>query len=281
MIVGEHIDFVKSIEIAQLALKHRPNRNQRQRIIALIYSPLVEDVAQLTALAKKAKKNSVAVDVVNIGVYENVEKLKTFIENVNSAENSHLVHVEIGAGSVADMVISSPINTAAMGNDNVGGAADNMGNVDPNMDPELAEAIRQSLEEQKQMLQAPEVKQEEKKEEKKEDEKQIESAPQEFAEGAEEMDEEEELKKAIMMSMLDKDAEGEEKSKPEVKKTDLEEELLKNQDFVSELIEGIPGISEDEKKKLIGSLDKKTESKTEGKEEEPKKEDKKEEPKKE
>lgn len=264
-----------------MALKHRPNRNQRQRIVALIYSPLLEDVAQLINLAKKAKKNSVAVDIVNIGVHENIEKLRTFIENVNNADNSHLVHVEIGAGSVADMVISSAINTAAMGNDNAGSMGNNMGNVDPNMDPELAEAIRQSLEEQKQMLQPVEVKKEEKTEEKREDEKKIEGAPQEFAEGEEEMDEEEELKKAIMMSMLDKDGEPEEKPKPEMKQVDLEQELLSNQAFVSSIIQELDlGFTEDQKKKAIDGLDKKTDSKTEDKEE-PKKEEKKEEPKKE
>eukprot|EP00826_Nyctotherus_ovalis_P011493 TRINITY_DN12990_c0_g1_i1.p1 TRINITY_DN12990_c0_g1~~TRINITY_DN12990_c0_g1_i1.p1 ORF type:complete len:288 (+),score=118.28 TRINITY_DN12990_c0_g1_i1:459-1322(+) len=286
MLVGEHIDFTKSIEIAQLALKHRPNRNQRQRIIAIVYSPLVEDEAQLVNLAKKAKKNSVAVDVVNIGVHENIDRLKAFAENVNNADNSHLVHVDIGAGSVADMVISSPINTAAMAN-NAGGMGDNMGNVDPNMDPELAEAIRQSLEEQKQMLQGTEAKEEKKQEDEKSP---AEAAPQEERENG--LTEEEELQQAILLSMQGKDDESapapqnpaeavapipteeKPKPKPEEKKVDLEAELLKNPDFVSELIEGLPEMTEDEKKKVISSLDKKDEKPSEGKDE-AKKEEKK------
>lgn len=238
----------------------------------------MEDIAQLINLAKKSKKNSVAVDVVNIGVYENIDKLKAFIENVNNADNSHLVHVDVGVGSVADMVISSPINTAAIGNANAGGMGGDMGNVDPNVDPELAEAIRQSLEEQKQMLQAAEEKKEENK---REDEKQVQGAPQENVEGEDEITEEERLQRAIMLSLEGREdepaqaqTETVDPNRTEEKKVDLEEELLMNQAFVSELIEGISGITEDEKNKVISSMDKKeekAETKKEEKKEEPKK----------
>jgi len=248
-------------------------------------------MGQLTNLAKKAKKNNVAIDIINIGVYENIDRLKAFIESVNNADNSHLVHVDLGAGSVADMVISSPINTVAAANNNAGAIGGDVGNVDPNLDPELAEAIRQSLEEQKQMLQGTEVKREESK---MEDGKEMHDAPQENIENDDEMTEEERLQRAIMLSLEgrnDEHAEAptetvevnrtEEKTekKEEEKKVDLEEELLKDQDFISELIEGISGITEYEKEKVISSMDKK-EDKTEAKEEdrtETKKEEKKEE----
>lgn len=50
----------------QLALKHRQNKTQRQRIIILLGSPLSEstDEKALIKLGKKLKKNNVAVDVV-------------------------------------------------------------------------------------------------------------------------------------------------------------------------------------------------------------------------
>ena len=145
------MEFVKAIEVCQMALKHRPNKTQKQRIVALICSPLREDVAALTALAKKVKKNTVAVDIVNVGCKENIEKLQTFVETVNNADNSHMVHIDVGAMSVADIVISSPINQGASG---VMGEVSHagVGAVDPNTDPELAEAIRQSLEDNKSML---------------------------------------------------------------------------------------------------------------------------------
>lgn len=50
----------------QLALKHRQNKTQRQRIIILLGSPLslTTDEKALIRLGKKLKKNNVAVDVV-------------------------------------------------------------------------------------------------------------------------------------------------------------------------------------------------------------------------
>lgn len=36
------IQFIKSIEIASLGLKHRCNKNQKQRIIAMVGSPVHE-----------------------------------------------------------------------------------------------------------------------------------------------------------------------------------------------------------------------------------------------
>lgn len=40
---GEAVNFSTSVQVAQLALKHRPNKNQRQRIVIFAGSPLVEE----------------------------------------------------------------------------------------------------------------------------------------------------------------------------------------------------------------------------------------------
>lgn len=42
-IAGEHTNICTSVQIAQLALKHRPNKNQRQRIVLFSGSPVIED----------------------------------------------------------------------------------------------------------------------------------------------------------------------------------------------------------------------------------------------
>ena len=42
-----------SIQIAQLTLKHRENKNQRQRIVVFIGSPIQEDVGALVKLGKR------------------------------------------------------------------------------------------------------------------------------------------------------------------------------------------------------------------------------------
>lgn len=108
-------------------------------MVAFIASPLEDNEKNLVTLAKKLKKNEVAVDLVNIGQPQNLSKLQAFIEAVNKEDNSHLVDIPCGL-SVCDILVSSPV---------VGGNQ-NFGFDDPNMDPEIAEAIRLSLEEEKQ-----------------------------------------------------------------------------------------------------------------------------------
>lgn len=77
----------------QLALKHRQNKNQRQRVIVFVGSPLeTASAADLVKLGKRLKKNNVAVDVVSFGeVEENLDKLQQFIDAVNSADNRCVV----------------------------------------------------------------------------------------------------------------------------------------------------------------------------------------------
>lgn len=96
--IGGQIDIPTSIAIAQLALKHRENKNLRQRIIVFVASPLEGQAAEekvMVKLAKKLKKNNVAVDVVcyGDGIEETTEDgntvLKTFIDNANSGDNSY------------------------------------------------------------------------------------------------------------------------------------------------------------------------------------------------
>lgn len=92
--IGGTTDIPTAISVAQLALKHRQNKNLRQRIIVFIGSPLVDQAADekgMVRLAKKLKKNSVAVDIIAFG--EAVEQtqasiLNAFIENVSQGDNS-------------------------------------------------------------------------------------------------------------------------------------------------------------------------------------------------
>jgi 26S proteasome regulatory subunit N10 len=92
--IAGSIDIPTAIAIAQLALKHRENKNLRQRIIVFVASPLDgpgTDEKGMVKLAKKLKKNNVAVDVVSFGDgIEEGEKslLKTFVDNVSSSDNS-------------------------------------------------------------------------------------------------------------------------------------------------------------------------------------------------
>ncbi|RKO95730.1 hypothetical protein CAUPRSCDRAFT_8911, partial [Caulochytrium protostelioides] len=98
------------IQIAQLVLKYRQNKNQRQRIVVFVGSPVAEDEATLVRLGKKLKKNNVAVDVVNFGEEaDNTAKLEAFVAAVSSSDNSHLVSVPPGPHLLSDMLLASPI----------------------------------------------------------------------------------------------------------------------------------------------------------------------------
>lgn len=93
--MGGYNDIPTAINIAQLALKHRENKNLRQRIIVFVGSPLegsAADEREMVKLSKKLKKNNVAVDIIVFG--DGIEEgessvLKAFIENVSSADNSY------------------------------------------------------------------------------------------------------------------------------------------------------------------------------------------------
>jgi len=101
------------------------------------------------------------VDVVSFGEQaENETRLKAFVDNVTSAENSHLVSIPAGARLLSDAVASSSILAGDIGHggDDAGDVAGPSGaggtgndfefGVDPSLDPELAMALRMSLDEE-------------------------------------------------------------------------------------------------------------------------------------
>lgn len=173
-------DILTSLNVASLALKHRENKNQRQRIVCFVGSPIdpsgggrekeIED--SLIKLGKKLKKNNVAVDIIVFGDegMKSEESLRKFIEAVGSGENSHIITIPTGPHLLSDLIASSPILASEGGAAVAGGVdaegfptgdfgdvegapqggasgGDDFGGVDPNMDPELAMVIRMSLQE--------------------------------------------------------------------------------------------------------------------------------------
>jgi len=149
------------IQVAGLALKHRQNKLQRQRIIVFVGSPIAEDEKTLVKLAKKMKKNNVAVDFVNFGEVEsdNTQKLQAFREAINSSDNSHIVTIPPGPQLLSDRLIATPImgetgsSESGAGTGEGGAGGEGSGGFefgfDPNLDPELAMALRMSMEDEK------------------------------------------------------------------------------------------------------------------------------------
>ncbi|CAG8895634.1 unnamed protein product [Penicillium nalgiovense] len=143
-----------TIQVAALALKHRMEKSQRQRIIVFSCSPIEEDEKTLVKLAKKMKKNNVSIDVVAFGDLESdqTKKLEAFVENVKSGDGSHLAIIPPGPHLLSDQLQVTPIlagedaDVGGGGEGEAGGfgfddAAEN--------DPELAFALRLSMEDEK------------------------------------------------------------------------------------------------------------------------------------
>ncbi|KAF2322742.1 hypothetical protein GH714_030051 [Hevea brasiliensis] len=163
--MGGEMNMAAGIQVAQLALKHRQNKNQQQRIIVFAGSPVKYDKRVLEVIGKTLKKNSVALDIVNFGEEDGrkPEKLEALLSAVNNNDSSHIVHIPPGPNALSDVLISlrvynplllwqysctqwggggSELPAAAGGNDFDFG-------VDPNLDPELALALRVSMEEER------------------------------------------------------------------------------------------------------------------------------------
>ncbi|KXT03971.1 hypothetical protein AC578_9287 [Pseudocercospora eumusae] len=147
------------IMIASLALKHRQNKSQRQRIIVFTCSPIADSASTLTKLAKRMKKNNTSIDIIAFGdlTDENLDKLRAFNEAVKSNDGSHLEIIPPGPNLLSDTIVASPILAGEGGaaTTNGGGDAGQAGGndfefgVDPNLDPELALVLRMSMEEEK------------------------------------------------------------------------------------------------------------------------------------
>lgn len=149
-IEGEN-HFSSGIQVAALALKHRQNKVQQQRIIIFVGSPIKESDKELEKLAKKMKKNNVAIDIINFGEESiNSPKLEKFNQIINNHDNSHLVTVSPGPRMLYEVIANSPILVDGSFEGDFGGFNEGFGDMaDPNMDPDLALALRLSLEEEK------------------------------------------------------------------------------------------------------------------------------------
>lgn len=159
--IGGHAHLATGLQIAGLALKHRQNKMQRQRIIVFSCSKVREDEKELVKLAKKMKKNGVNVDFVVFGDLNPTDqkKLEAFNENVKGGDGSHCAIIHPGPNLLSDSITSTPIlggdGEAHGGGEAEGGAGAAQDTsqfefgIDPDADPELILALRMSMEEEK------------------------------------------------------------------------------------------------------------------------------------
>ncbi|OII71685.1 26s proteasome regulatory subunit 5A [Cryptosporidium ubiquitum] len=154
------IDLLRGIQIAQLALKHRLNKNLRQRIVCFVGSPLEDDLTekQLEKLGKVLKKNNVSIDIISFGeILVNRERLQALVNAANNDNTSNFVEIAAPT-NLTDALMSSPIvlGEGASSRVDADGFGETNGDmsgfefgIDPNADPELYMALRMSMEEER------------------------------------------------------------------------------------------------------------------------------------
>jgi 26S proteasome regulatory subunit N10 len=157
--------FGRGVNIASLALKHRQNKSQRQRVVVFVCSPIEEDKGSLVKLAKRMKKIGLSIDIVAFGdlTDDNLEKLQAFNEAIKGSDGSHLEIVQPSGNLLSDVIVASPIlagdnangvpgggaaNGVTGADGGAGGGGDFEFGVDPNVDPELALVLRMSMQEE-------------------------------------------------------------------------------------------------------------------------------------
>jgi 26S proteasome regulatory subunit N10 len=175
---ADQSNITSAVQVASLALKHRPNKNGAQRIVLFVGTPVTADARALQKAGRALKKNNIAIDVVALGeLEENEAKLRELVDAANGssgggdgqARTCHLVTIPPGGGVlVSDVLASSPIlgqgafaasaaaasmsMGAGVGAVGGGGGMNDFaeyGGVDPSLDPELAMALRVSMEEER------------------------------------------------------------------------------------------------------------------------------------
>ncbi|KAG5614188.1 hypothetical protein H5410_014012 [Solanum commersonii] len=182
--IGGEMNLAAGLQVAQLALKHRQNKKQHQRIILFAGSPVKEDKRVLEMIGRKLNKHRVALNVINFGQEDNrkAEKLEALVAAVNNNDNSHIIYIPPGARDLSDVLgrllaifyhfyfepdnlhnisyCSSEIGRNPIFTRDVdsrkrfavvasgAGSGYDFG-VDPNLDPEIALALRVSMEEER------------------------------------------------------------------------------------------------------------------------------------
>eukprot|EP01053_Blabericola_migrator_P010328 Blabericola_migrator_1__10327@NODE_580_length_7497_cov_126_900135_g430_i0_p4_GENE_NODE_580_length_7497_cov_126_900135_g430_i0NODE_580_length_7497_cov_126_900135_g430_i0_p4_ORF_typecomplete_len345_score93_63VWA_2/PF13519_6/1_5e12VWA_2/PF13519_6/1_9e03Ssl1/PF04056_14/6e09VWA/PF00092_28/0_002VWA/PF00092_28/1_2e04Med25_VWA/PF11265_8/0_01PDH/PF02153_17/0_048RE_R_Pab1/PF09522_10/0_096UIM/PF02809_20/28UIM/PF02809_20/7_8Rubissubsbind/PF09273_11/5_2e03Rubissubsbind/PF09273_11/4_2_NODE_580_length_7497_cov len=142
-------DFIRALQTAQLALKHRLNRNQRQRIVVFVCSPIEATEKQMELIGKTLKKNNISLDIISFGeVQNNSSLLKKLYMTVNSNDTSHLLEVTENSSPLTRTVLQSAIVADETGQRMTDQGLDEFG-VDPSADPELYMALRLSLEDER------------------------------------------------------------------------------------------------------------------------------------
>ena len=82
------------------------------RVVAFVGSPLANDEKEIIKVAKKLKKESVILDVINFGETENnLKALELLVNTINGKDcsTSHLVTIPAPCPHLAEALLTSPV----------------------------------------------------------------------------------------------------------------------------------------------------------------------------
>jgi len=184
------------------------------------------------------------VDVINFGeVTFNTKKLEAFINSVmNEEKESHLLTIPPGPHILSDIILTSSVVSVEgqVVNPTIGGSSSDgfdYGGIDPNVEPDLAYALRMSIEDENRRKEKEKLEKqktttgtskEEKKEEKKTQQTNVELPNQQSSSGNEMIEEdndqemdEKTMREAINLSLMGSSESKVEEPKKEKEKTEI------------------------------------------------------------
>eukprot|EP00366_Plasmodium_knowlesi_P000103 XP_002257600.1 26S proteasome non-ATPase regulatory subunit 4,putative [Plasmodium knowlesi strain H] len=104
-------DIVRSLLIAQLALKHRVDKNLAQKIMLFVGSPFKVNEKQLISTGKQLKKNNICLDIISYGdIHTNRDILMMLYNSVNSNDNCKFIECPETENNLSRFVLNSLLN---------------------------------------------------------------------------------------------------------------------------------------------------------------------------
>ena len=241
-------DIITALKVAIICLKHRINKNQKQRVILFVGSPINSKKENFIQVGKTLKKYNIALDIISFGnIEENRELLTILLKEVNNSNNSSLLEVPLGS-YIMDTLLSSPI----MGMNDLGNAQPGIGVMEGvpgnNQQPiglsqferDMNKALQMSLEE------AQKNDNNDKNQNSSNNENNI-NAEAEKIKSLEEIEEEQELEKARLLSIQENNKLIKKENEDKEKKT--ANEILESKEFLNDLLNQVNEGEIDNKKK--------------------------------
>ncbi|CAK75728.1 unnamed protein product (macronuclear) [Paramecium tetraurelia] len=268
-----NLQFSVALQQASLALKHRINKQQHQRIVAFVASPIEEEADTLVNLAKRLKKNNIAIDLINFGEQneEHLKKLKIFFENVQKGSTSKFINIYPGMsatetlfsslGNQSDFQAESGQQQEQVPQQRTGGQFSEYGGIDPNIDPEMAMIMKMSLEEEAQRLQqqlTQQIQQPQQQQQQQQQPQQQQQIQEEKVENVIEEENDELLEQARLLSIIEEPQQPQQQNQPaqEQQKQDTQNQLFQDQNFLDELLDDVN--KEEEQESLLKKDDDKS-----------------------